>query len=43
MSYVIHGCAELNEWAIYQGGVFIFQGSKAACLAYLELLDSFPQ
>ena len=43
MSYVIHGCADLDEWVIYLGGVFIFKGSKAACLKYLELLDSFPQ
>jgi hypothetical protein len=41
MSYVIHGCSELDEWAIYQGGIFIFKGSRQACLDYLDLLASF--
>ena len=41
MSYVIHGCAGIDEWTIYQGGMFIFSGTKQACLDYLDLLASF--
>ena len=41
MSYVIHGYAGCDYWAIYQGGVHVFTGSKQACLDYLDLFASF--